>query len=83
MVTFLGVTIPVVGRVGVTNRCSFPMVGQGERARTGRDPRPWVQETLGASVVIGPHHGGPIGHKPWPTSSKICPIDRPSSLMVR
>jgi hypothetical protein len=19
-------------------------------------------------VVIGPHHGGPIGHKPWPAS---------------
>jgi hypothetical protein len=32
MVTFLGVRIPVVGHVGVTDRCSFPIIGRGERA---------------------------------------------------
>jgi hypothetical protein len=43
MATFLEVRIPVVGRVGVTDRCSFQIVEQGERARVGRVLRPQVQ----------------------------------------
>jgi hypothetical protein len=32
-----------VGCVGVIDRCSFPIVGRGERAQAGRVPRPQVQ----------------------------------------
>jgi hypothetical protein len=32
-----------VGRLGVIDRCSFPIIGQGERARLMRVPRPLVQ----------------------------------------
>jgi hypothetical protein len=28
---------------------------------------------LGTLVVIGPHHGVPIGHKPWPVSQGSWP----------
>jgi hypothetical protein len=28
-------------------------------------------------VVIGPHHGGPIGHKPWPTGQPAELAGRP------
>jgi hypothetical protein len=35
-----------VGHVGVTYRCSFPIVGRRERARVGRVPRPQVQGEL-------------------------------------
>jgi hypothetical protein len=41
-VTFLGVRIPKVGRIGVTDRYSFPIVGRGERARARHVPRPQV-----------------------------------------
>jgi hypothetical protein len=58
MVTFLGVRIPVVGCVGVTDRCSFPIIGRGERARVGRIPRPRVQGNLGTLLMAGPPHGG-------------------------
>jgi hypothetical protein len=44
MVTFLRVWIPVVEHVGVTNRCSLPIIGRGERARVGHIPRPRVHE---------------------------------------
>jgi hypothetical protein len=43
MITFLGVRTQVVGCVGVIDRCSFPIVGRGERARSRCVPRPRAQ----------------------------------------
>jgi hypothetical protein len=67
MVTFLGVRIPIVGHVGLTNRCSFLIVGRLERARAGSVPRPRVHGEPWCAGDGRPSSWGPNGHKPWPT----------------
>jgi hypothetical protein len=62
MVTFLEVRIPIVGRVGVTDQCSFPIVGRGERARVGCFPLPRV---WGEPCRTGDGWPSPRGAK-WP-----------------
>jgi hypothetical protein len=57
-----------VGCVGVTDWCSFPIVGRGERARAEHVPRPQVQGEPWHAGGDRPSSwgGGANGHKPWP-----------------
>jgi hypothetical protein len=56
-----------VGHVGLTDRCSFLIVGRLERARAGTVPRPWVHGEPWCAGDCWPSSRGPNGHKPWPT----------------
>jgi hypothetical protein len=69
MVTFLRVRIPIVGRVGVTDRCSFPIIRRGDRTRVGRIPRPQLQGEAWRAGGDGTD---------WPQTM----ADRPSSSMA-
>jgi hypothetical protein len=82
MVTFLKVRFPVVGRVGMTDRCSFSIIGRGKEHELGTFHYLGYMGNLGVLVVIDPHHEGPIDHKPWPTSHGSWPVDMPYSPMV-
>jgi hypothetical protein len=72
-----------VGCVGVTDRCSFPIIGRGKEHESGAFHDLMYKGNLGALVVIGTHHEGPIGHKAWSAGQGSWPADRPFLPMAR
>jgi hypothetical protein len=60
-----------MGRLGVTDRCSFPIVGQGERARIGCVPRPRAQGEPWHTGADRPSSWG--GGAEWPQTMAGCP----------
>jgi hypothetical protein len=74
--------IPVEGRVGVTDRCSFRSLDKGKEHEPGVFHGVGHKGNLGTLEVTDPHHGGPNGHKPWPVVPWSWPADQPSSPMA-